>query len=157
MRFSQLPASVQQRLREQHPELAQPREHKYRVSSNKAARTADGILFDSKWECAVYEMLKALVGRSRIELQKPMVLQEGYHAEDGHKVRDIKLIVDFCVDGQVYIDAKGVQTAVSRMKRKMFELRYGCTLHLVHKKFYRSGHDLRQNLKEIIEGEQKRN
>src|SRR5574343_598301 len=98
-----------------------------------AKTTVNGITFDSRAEAAFYEYLLPLqkIGRiEKIELQKTFTLYAG-----------IKYIADFVVttkDGPIrYIDVKGVETPVFKLKRKLFEKDVG-PLEVV-KASYRKG------------------
>src|SRR5574343_507260 len=97
-----------------------------------AKTTVNGITFDSRAEAAFYEYLLPLqkIGRiEKIELQKTFTLYAG-----------IKLRLDFVVTAQKvkrYIDVKGVETPVFKLKRKLFEKDVG-PLEVV-KASYRKG------------------
>lgn len=91
----------------------------------------DGITFDSKHEAEIYTQLKALERCNKItnlKTQVPFVLLEKYKINN-RTVREIKYIADFTftnADGQVEVwDAKGVRTDCYKLKKKLFEYRYG--------------------------------
>ena len=102
---------------------------KYR--SRKA--TADGITFDSKRERDRYLELKLLEKAGVITdlvLQPRYVIHNAYVRCDGKKVREIQYIPDFRYfdtekNAEVIEDVKGVKTEVYRIKKKLFEKRYG--------------------------------
>lgn len=93
--------------------------------------TVDGITFDSKHEANVYLKLKALERGGvihHLRLQVPFVLQDKYEI-NGRKVQAIKYIADFVFENEdletEVWDAKGVKTEVYKLKKKLFECRYG--------------------------------
>ena len=96
----------------------------------------DGIKFDSKAEGDYYLHLKQQVTERQIlgfERQKRMLLQEGFSVEGVKgKIRPIFYVVDFIVtenDGTItYIDVKGVETDVFKLKKKLFMKRYNTAL-----------------------------
>ena len=90
-----------------------------------------GIVYDSKWEAnRAYQldMLERSGHIKNLERQVRFILQEGYINREGKKVRPISYIADFCYEdkkGQKYVeDAKGMETEVFKIKRKIFEYRY---------------------------------
>lgn len=101
----------------------------------------DGIKFDSKAEAEYYLHLKQQVTERQIlgfERQKRMLLQEGFNVEGVKgKIRPIFYVVDFIVtenDGTLtYIDVKGVETDVFKLKKKLFMKRYNTALLKVKK------------------------
>ncbi len=101
----------------------------------------DGIKFDSKAEGEYYLHLKQQVTERQIlgfERQKRMLLQEGFNVEGVKgKIRPIFYVVDFIVtenDGTItYIDVKGVETDVFKLKKKLFMKRYNTALLKVKK------------------------
>lgn len=101
----------------------------------------DGIKFDSKAEGEYYLHLKQQVTERQIlgfERQKRMLLQEGFSVEGVKgKIRPIFYVVDFIItenDGTLtYIDVKGVETDVFRLKKKLFMKRYNTALLKVKK------------------------
>lgn len=100
----------------------------------KAARTVDGITFDSVAEASRYNELRMIEKSgsiSELELQPEFELQPGFRRH-GRKERAITYRADFryrdidC-DGTSRIvveDVKGHRTAVYRLKRKMLLYRY---------------------------------
>lgn len=104
---------------------------KYNVDKNTAARTCNGIVFDSVVEKRYYEevVLPAFESKEIIdyELQKTYELQPKFK-QDGKTVRAINYVADFFVvykdDTSEVIDIKGFPDAVAKMKRKMFWYKY---------------------------------
>lgn len=102
----------------------------------------DGIKFDSKVEAEYYLHLKEMQEKKEIqgfERQVKMTLQEAFYLEGVKgKIRAITYVVDFKVtenDGSItYIDVKGIETDVFKMKRKMFMNRYRTPLVTVKKR-----------------------
>ena len=100
--------------------------------------TIEGIIFDSKKEGEYYLKLKEDEKKGLIkdlELQKEYILQEKFKI--GNKTRrEIRYKCDFSYvstsDGQLHIvDVKSPYTAkdkVYRLKKKLFEYRYGIEL-----------------------------
>lgn len=114
----------------------------FRASKYNAKKVEiDGIKFDSKAEGEYYLHLKQQVAERQIlgfERQKRMLLQEGFKVEGVKgKIRPIFYVVDFIVtenDGTVtYIDVKGVETDVFKLKKKLFMKRYNTALLKVKK------------------------
>lgn len=85
----------------------------------------DGIKFDSKAEARRYTELKLLekVGEiSNLKLQPKFILQHSFKHE-GKTVRAITYVADFqyTENGKEIVeDVKGVETAVFKIKKKMF-------------------------------------
>jgi hypothetical protein len=102
--------------------------HKYGVSPREK-RTADGILFDSQLEMRVYKRLQ-------LEKAAGVVLfftrQSPFHLPGG-----VRYVVDFTVyytDGSVkFIDAKGMETAEFKTKKRMVEALYPIEITIVKK------------------------
>ena len=114
----------------------------FRTSKYNAKKVEiDGIKFDSKAEGEYYLHLKQQVAEREIlgfERQKRMLLQESFNVEGVKgKIRPIFYVVDFIVtenDGTVtYIDVKGVETDVFKLKKKLFMKRYNTALLKVKK------------------------
>lgn len=114
----------------------------FRTSKYNAKKVEiDGIKFDSKAEGEYYLHLKQQVAERQIlgfERQKRMLLQEGFNVKGVKgKIRPIFYVVDFIVtenDGTVtYIDVKGVETDVFKLKKKLFMKRYNTALLKVKK------------------------
>lgn len=87
----------------------------------------DGIKFDSKAEADYYcglKMIKRVGEISEIELQPTFTLQEKFVTNSGKKIGALKYKADFKVfysDGRIEIvDVKGMETAVYKLKRKLF-------------------------------------
>ena len=101
----------------------------------------DGIKFDSKAEVEYYLHLKQQVAEHQIlgfERQKRMLLQEGFSVEGVKgKIRPIFYVVDFIItenDGTLtYVDVKGMETDVFKLKKKLFMKRYNTALMKVKK------------------------
>lgn len=90
----------------------------------------DGIQFDSQKEANFYCELKLLKKAGEIKdfgLQEKFELQPGFQ-KNGKKHRPITYLADFVItyhDGTTeVVDVKGMETAVFRMKQKMFEYKY---------------------------------
>ena len=101
------------------------RRNKYNVSP-KEDRTADGVVFDSKWECQAYGWLKKLIGLKNFELSPVYELQPSFKL-GGKTIRAIKYIGDFLVkyNGKEYtIDTKGMETDVFKLKEKLFKFKF---------------------------------
>lgn len=100
---------------------------KYNVSSNKAKRSYDGIVFASELEMKYYRdvVLPAYNAGEivKYELQKKYELQPAFK-RDRETVRAIFYVADFYIeyaDGRIeVIDTKGKADATALMKRKMF-------------------------------------
>lgn len=93
--------------------------------------TIDGIVFDSNLEANYYCQLKMLMKAkivSSFEVQPTFELQEGYK-KGKRKIQPITYIADFHVyyaDGrEEIVDCKGLKTEVYRIKKKIFEYKYG--------------------------------
>lgn len=93
----------------------------------------DGYKFDSAAEARYYSQLKLLKRAGKIRdfiLQPRYVLLDGYrHPQTGRKVQGVTYVADFLVtlpDGsQEVIDVKGVRTEAYKIKKKLFESKYG--------------------------------
>lgn len=111
-----------------------------RTSKYNAKKTeVDGIKFDSKAEADFYGYLKYLKKSkmiSSVERQKRIVILPSYEIE-GRKVRAVHYIADFVItyiDGEVeYVDVKGYETDIFKLKKKMFESMYGTSLRKARK------------------------
>ena len=95
----------------------------------------NGERFDSKKECERYLYLKEMEENGEIhnlKRQVPIILLEGYQLEGERKVQPIKYMCDFIYDDSNgtthYEDCKGFRTEVYKLKKKMFESRYGVKL-----------------------------
>lgn len=95
----------------------------------------DGIKFDSKAEADRYYILK---DNEKYGLITNLKLQPAYEIHpkfkyDGKTVKAIKYIADFeyMIGSSIIVeDVKGVETAVFKLKRKMFLCKYGDTHEL---------------------------
>lgn len=100
--------------------------------------TADGIVFDSKAEAGRYRELRILERAGQItglELQPKYTILDKYSI-GGRKERAVVYIPDFKYTdtgtGAVVVeDVKGFETKDFKIKRKLFESRYGIELRLV--------------------------
>lgn len=97
----------------------------------------DGHVFDSLAEARYYNQLKLRERAKDIlffRLQPRFRLQDGFE-KDGVKHRPIDYVADFEIhhnDGSIEIvDVKGKQTAVFKIKQKMFEKKFPHKLTLV--------------------------
>jgi len=103
------------------------RRHKY----NAQAVEVDGIRFDSKLEAKRYQELQLLAAAGEIhalQLQPRFELQESFRDAHGKKHRAINYVADFqyVENGHVIVEeVKGHETAVWRLKKKLFLYRYG--------------------------------
>jgi hypothetical protein len=110
------------------------RNNKYRNEKVKY----DGRTFDSQKECQRYMDLKLLERAGEIKdlrLQYKFVLQPGYEFQ-GKKIREITYIADFVYwdvkKGYMIVeDVKGYRTEIYKIKKKMFEFKYGIPIHEV--------------------------
>jgi hypothetical protein len=114
----------------------------FRTSKYNAKKVEiDGIKFDSKAEGEFYLHLKQQVAEHKIlgfERQKRMLLQEGFSVEGVKgEIRPIFYVVDFIItenDGTLtYVDVKGMETDVFKLKKKLFMKRYNTALLKVKK------------------------
>lgn len=104
-----------------------------RKSKYNAVKTVvDGIKFDSKAEARRYKVLKGMEQAGEIkdlQLQPEFELVPHYKSPaDGHTVRALKYRADFryIESGKLIIeDVKGRRTDVYRIKKKLFEYKYG--------------------------------
>ena len=98
----------------------------------------DGITFDSKAEASRYAELKILERAGQItglELQPKFTVLDKYTI-GGRKERAVIYIPDFKYTDtktgvEVVEDVKGFETKDFKIKRKLFESRYGIELRLV--------------------------
>ena len=111
-----------------------PREEHKRTNKWGNRKTeVGGITFDSKLESDVYRVLTLMRMQNMVGsmfLQQRFVLQAGFYA-DFHRrmVQPIVYVADFFYfdikdNIWVVLDAKGVKTAVFRIKEKMFLKKY---------------------------------
>jgi len=106
-------------------------------SKYKNARTeVDDILFASKAEAQYYVDLKLALSEGKVahfERQVPFTLQEKYVSPStGKVVRPMVYIADFVISGlngeEEVVDVKGAsgyQTEVFKIKKKLFEPKFG--------------------------------
>lgn len=95
----------------------------------------DGIKFDSKKEGEYYQKLKLLEKEGKIknlELQKEYELQPSFKINNKTR-RKTTYRADFSYittkDDKIHVvDVKGFRTEVYRLKKKMFEYKYGIEL-----------------------------
>lgn len=98
---------------------------------NAKKTVVDGIKFDSKAEARRYMVLRGMEERGEIkylQLQPEFELQPRYTSPDGHVVRALKYRADFSYmeDGKFVVeDVKGIKTQVYKLKKKLFEYKYG--------------------------------
>lgn len=104
------------------------------MSKYHAKKTeVDGIRFQSRKEGERYAELKLLERAGRIRslvLQPKFELQEGFTNAEGKKIRAITYIADFMyydcdLDRTIVEDVKGMKTEVYKLKKKLFEYKYG--------------------------------
>lgn len=102
-------------------------------SKYKAKKTEiDGIVFDSRKEAKRYTELKLLERANEIkdlELQPSFLLQESFR-KNNKTHRKIEYIADFKYfdirkDKWIVEDVKGMKTDVYKLKKKLFEYKYG--------------------------------
>jgi hypothetical protein len=110
----------------QYRAAAMPRAKKYR----NVPTVVDGIRFDSKAEAARWTTLK-LCDRagiiSNLCRQPRYTLSDAYTDRDGKKHRAVVYVADFSYtkDGETIVeDVKGVETAVFRLKARLFREKY---------------------------------
>lgn len=90
----------------------------------------DGVTFDSRAEAAHYEFLRARLLNGEItelRIHPRYTLQDGFKNADGKWERAILYEADFEYFERghcVVVDVKGVETAVFKLKRKLFLKRY---------------------------------
>jgi len=99
----------------------------------------DGITFDSKREAERYGELKLLERDGQItdlEVHPRFVLQEGFRLPYGKRVPAITYTADFGYNewnARIVEDVKGVETAVFKLKQRLFWKRYpDIELRVVH-------------------------
>jgi len=107
----------------------QTKQHKYRARKT----TVDGITFHSKAEAEYYLGLKLLKKAGDVidfSLQPRYEVIASYkHPETGKKVQPTYYVADFLVtyaDGHTeVVDVKGMRTPEYKIKKKLFESKYG--------------------------------
>lgn len=90
-----------------------------------------GITFDSKAEAEYYKKLLKSLHDGDIQwftVQPEFIIFDGFTDRNGKKHRNIKYRADFLVQDntltETVVDVKGVETAVYKLKKKMFLQRY---------------------------------
>jgi len=99
----------------------------------------DGIAFASVAEARRYQELKLLLQAGEISvlrLQPRYLLQEAFKCE-GKKIRKIEYVADFeyfdhATKRVIIEDVKGAETAIFKIKHKLFMKRYGRAITLVY-------------------------
>lgn len=97
------------------------------------------LTFDSKMEAEYYQYLEMIEGVPilHLQLQPKFLILPGYVDAEGKKQRPIYYQADFLVMYESglaeVIDVKGVETEAFKLKKKMFESRYGMKLKVVTK------------------------
>lgn len=119
--------------------ISEERYQKWQKSGEKVANKYhnkkviyDGIKFDSAKEANYYLKFSLMQEAGIIkdlELQKKFILQKGYTL-NGKRYREISYKADFCYvstkdDKYHVIDVKGFKTDVYKLKKKLFEYKYG--------------------------------
>ena len=107
-----------------------------KYNSNKMV--VDRIIFDSKKEAMYYLHLRTLLKQGKIkdlELQKEYVLQDKFKINN-KTVRKITYKADFTyfsmIDNKLHIvDVKGFKTEIYKLKKKLFEYKYGIEIEEV--------------------------
>jgi len=100
--------------------------------------TVDGYEFASKAEALRYQELKLMVYAGEISLlrlQPRYVLQDAFMCE-GKRVLAIEYVADFeyfdnTTKTVIIEDVKGVETAVFRLKHKLFQKRYSRSIRII--------------------------
>ena len=99
----------------------------------------DNYMFDSKKEANYYLKFKIMQDAGIIrdlELQKKYVLQKSFTNKEGKKYREISYIADFYYvtvkeNKEHVVDVKGFRTDVYKLKKKLFEYKYGLEIEEV--------------------------
>ena len=99
----------------------------------------DNYMFDSKKEANYYLKFKIMQDAGIIrdlELQKKYVLQKSYQTKTGKIRREISYIADFYYvttkdNKEHVVDVKGFRTDVYKLKKKLFEYKYGLEIEEV--------------------------
>lgn len=111
--------------------------NKFKVAPVEA-RTADGIVFDSKLERRFHEVISEHLPAHQVTRQVTFTLQPSFRTtHDGKSVRGIHYRADFVfgpvggtpedpipLPGSMVVDAKGMETPVFAMASKMFRHRF---------------------------------
>ena len=109
--------------------MRRPRRNKY----NAVKVQLDGYTFDSKAEARHYQDLKSLLNAKIIT---DLVVHPKYPVVyNGNRVCIVELDFEYLQNGEpVFVDVKGVYTAISRLKHKLFRASYGETVTIVRVK-----------------------
>ena len=107
-----------------------------KYNSNKMV--VDRIIFDSKKEAMYYLHLRTLLKQGKIkdlELQKEYILRDKFKI-NGKTQRKISYKADFTYfsveDNKLHVvDVKGFKTEIYKLKKKMFEYKYGIEIEEV--------------------------
>ena len=107
-----------------------------KYNSNKMV--VDRIIFDSKKEAMYYLHLRTLLKQGKIkdlELQKEYILQDKFKI-NGKTQRKISYKADFTYfsveDNKLHVvDVKGFKTEIYKIKKKLFEYKYGIEIEEV--------------------------
>ena len=99
----------------------------------------DNHAFDSKKEANYYLKFKIMQDAGiirNLELQKKYVLQKSFINKEGKKYREISYIADFYYvttkdNKEHVVDVKGFRTDVYKLKKKLFEYKYGLEIEEV--------------------------
>ena len=110
---------------------------RYNKYNNKKVEY-DGHVFDSQKECTRYKQLRLLERAGLIkdlELQKEYILQDKFKLNN-KTIRKITYVADFTyysdIDKKVHVvDVKGFKTEVYKLKKKLFEYKYGIEIEEV--------------------------
>lgn len=103
---------------------------------NNIKTTIDKIKFDSQLEASFYLYLKE--HKYKFDLQVPIILIDKFK-HNGTSYRKTKYIADFKIyhkGKEIYVDSKGVETAVFKIKRKLLLSRYPNILFFSVKTLY---------------------
>lgn len=96
---------------------------------NNQPTKVDGIRFDSKREAEYYQELKFRQAAGEVS---HFLRQVPMHLPDGTKyVLDFLVFYANAAEGPDYVDVKGKETAVFRMKKRAVEFHYPIRLKLV--------------------------
>lgn len=121
------------RTRQEEPRTATkaPRRGKY----NNRKVKLDGYTFDSEREVEYYVVIKGDPTVSNVVVHPRFELTPKFTNADGVKRRAMHYFADFLVtykDGtEKVVDVKGVETPVFKIKRLLFELKYGKVITIV--------------------------
>jgi hypothetical protein len=103
----------------------------YKRNKFRAVKTTiDNIIFDSKMESYHYLILKQLADSGKVS---NLEIHPKFPIYIKNKLV-CKVILDFAYDDDIgthYIDVKGMDTPISRLKRKMVEAEYDITVEVI--------------------------